>query len=111
MKTKDLTPEQAERFQACETYEDFMSLAGEVGLELDENEDEALRLLFKDPEAFAARMAQTSAEDEDADFTEDELKAVAGGADQRAWVPAIVDLCSPERARKIAMQYTDLYKW
>ena len=94
MRIEDLTKEQVEQFRACETYEEFMALASEIGLEFDEAQAKALRLIF-----------------EDADITEDELKAVAGGADQSAYAVLIDDLVSPQRWRTEAMKYSNYFNW
>ena len=58
MKIEDLTPEQVEEFRACKTYEELMAHASEVGLELEDDRAEMLRLSFEDPDAFAERMEQ-----------------------------------------------------
>ena len=94
MRIEDLTPEQVDQLKACKTYEECMAFASEAGLEFDESEHNALRMFYDDPEAFAARVEQAYAEVEDADITEDELKALAGGKNDKGFWPIIVDLAS-----------------
>lgn len=110
MKIEDLTPDQAEQFQACKTYEELMAHASEIGLEIEDDRAEMLRLSFEDPDAFAERMEQVIEADEDADLTEEGLKAIAGGAgDQSAYWPAICALCDPAAVRANVIKIYNKY--
>ena len=82
-----VTKEQIEKAMACETAEELMALAKEVGIELTKEEAEAYM-----------------AELEDFELDGDTLKRVAGGGCYLEWMLSGVDEARPESAR-----YNEIY--